>query len=54
MNQQIKISFPDGNQREFDSGITGGEIAKSISGKLAKVALAVKFNGKVLELWRPL
>jgi threonyl-tRNA synthetase len=54
MNKTITITFPDGNQREYPAGITGEEIAKSISHKLAKNALAVKFNGKVIELWRPI
>jgi threonyl-tRNA synthetase len=50
----IKITFPDGSQKEYPAGITAVEIAKSISSKLEKQALAVKFNGKVMELWQPL
>ncbi len=47
---QIKITFPDGNFKEFESGISGDQIAKSISISLAKVALAVKINGEIKDL----
>lgn len=53
-NSNISITFPDGNKREYPKGITPSEIAKGISHKLAKLALAVKYNGNVVELWRPL
>ena len=46
----IKITFPDGNSRDFDAGISGAEIAKSISISLAKVALAIKVNGELRDL----
>ncbi|HPF93229.1 MAG TPA: TGS domain-containing protein, partial [Tenuifilaceae bacterium] len=32
----VKITFPDGNIREYNKGVTGYEIAKSISDRLAK------------------
>lgn len=50
----IRITFPDGNERTFESGITAGEVASGISSRLGKEALAAKFNGTVVELWRPL
>lgn len=50
----IRITFPDGNERTFESGITAGEIASGISSRLGKEALAAKYNGTVVELWRPL
>ena len=53
-NSVVKITFPDGSQKEYPKGITPGEIAKGISHKLAKLALAAKFNGNVVELWRSL
>ena len=53
-NSVVKITFPDGSQKEYPKGITPGEIAKGISHKLAKLALAAKFNGNVIELWRSL
>ena len=54
MANQINISFPDGSVKTFDKGISGAEVAEGISRGLAKAALAVKFNGVVQELWRPL
>lgn len=50
MSHQIKITFPDGNSREFAQGISGAELAKSISISLAKVALAIKVNGELRDL----
>ncbi len=51
---KIKITFPDGNQKEFDSGITAYSIAESISGRLAKESLAAKVNGSIYDLYRPI
>lgn len=48
----IKITFPDGAIREFESGITTFEIAQSISNSLAKKALAAKFNGQLIDTTR--
>ncbi|HEN0676259.1 TPA: threonine--tRNA ligase [Streptococcus agalactiae] len=48
----IKITFPDGAIREFESGITTFEIAQSISNSLAKKALAGKFNGQLIDTTR--
>ncbi len=50
----VKISFPDGHAKEFPAGVTGAEIARSISEGLARNALAVEFNGDVIELSRPI
>ena len=50
----IKIKFPDESVREFESGVTGMEIAKSISNKLAKEALSVSVNGETIDLTRPI
>jgi threonyl-tRNA synthetase len=49
---KIKITFPDGAVKEFDSGISGYQIAKSISNRLADEVLAVKFNNSILDLNR--
>ncbi|MDN6030145.1 MAG: threonine--tRNA ligase [Lactococcus plantarum] len=48
----IKITFPDGAEKAFDSGVTTVEIAESISKSLAKKALAGKFNGKLIDTTR--
>lgn len=50
----LKISFPDGTVREFPKGVTGAEIARSISEGLARNALAIEVNGEVIELSRPI
>jgi len=50
----LKISFPDGTVREFPQGVTGADIARSISEGLARNALAIEVNGEVIELSRPI
>ncbi len=50
----IKITFPDGAVKEYKEGITGLEIAESISPRLAKEVLAVGFNGKTIDATLPL
>ena len=50
----IKITFPDGNVREFQAGVTAFEVAKSISEGLAKVVLSATVNGEVWDLTRPI
>jgi len=49
---KIKITFPDGAIKEFDSGITGYQIAQSISNRLADEVLAVRFNDTIKDLHR--
>lgn len=44
----IKIKFPDGNVKEFESGVTGLDIARGISSKLAKEVLSISVNGENL------
>jgi len=50
----ITITFPDGNQKDFAKGITGEEIAQSISPGLRKQALAIKLDDKFVDLRQPL
>ena len=50
----ITIIFPDGNKKEFDKGITGEEIAQSISPGLRRQSLAIKLDGELVDLRRPL
>lgn len=51
----LKVIFPDGQSREFAEAQTAMEVAKSISGKLAKKALAAKINNeKIVDLATPL
>ena len=49
---QIKITLPDGAVREFEQGVIGFTIAKSISTSLTKVALAIRVNGELRDLSR--
>ena len=48
----VKIKFPDGNVKEFESGVTGMDIAKSISHKLVKEVLSISVNGVTWDLMR--
>ncbi len=50
----IKISFPDGAQREFAAPITGLSIADAISSGLRRNAVAIKVNGALWDLSRPI
>ncbi|GGK80129.1 threonine--tRNA ligase [Rufibacter glacialis] len=50
----INITLPDGSIREYQEGVTGIEIAASISEGLARNVLAVKVNGQVWDLTRPI
>ena len=48
----IKITFPDNNTREYERGVSGLDIAKSISHKLAKAAFSVTVNDEIWDLTR--
>ena len=50
----IKITFPDGSVREFESGTTGLQIAQSISSRLAEEVLSCSINGEVCDLATPI
>ena len=50
----IKITLPDGSQREYPKGTNGIEIARSISEGLMRNVLAAKVNGKVQDATLPL
>ena len=50
----IKITFPDGTVREFEQGVTGLQIAESISPALARNVVSCGVNGETVELNRPL
>ncbi len=51
---KIKITFPDGSVREFDAGVNGLDIAKSIAPGLANAAVAVQRDGRVADLLAPI
>ncbi len=50
----INITFPDGSVRSYEQGVTGQEIAESISPVLARDVLACSINGETIELNRPI
>ena len=50
----IKITFPDGTVREYEQGVTGLQIAESISPALARNVLVCGVNGETVELNRPI
>lgn len=50
----ITLTLPDGSQREYPSGTTGRDVAASIGKRLAADALAIKVNGQVRDLARPI
>ncbi len=50
----IKITFPDKSVREYEAGVTGLQIAESISPRLAQDVLACGVNGETTELNRPI
>ena len=50
----IKITFPDNSVREYDKGVTGMQIAESISSRLAREVLAASVNGETWDLTRPI
>ncbi len=50
----INITFPDGNVRQYESGVTGHEIAESISSRLAQDVLSIGVNGDTWDLSRPI
>ena len=50
----IKITFPDGNQRDFNRGVTPLEIAKSISEGLARNTISALVDEKQVEVSTPI
>jgi len=50
----IQITFPDGNVRAYETGISSMDIARSISEGLAQRVLAARVNGEVWDLARPI
>ncbi|MCL2282608.1 MAG: threonine--tRNA ligase [Fibromonadales bacterium] len=51
---KIILTMPDNSEKTVESGVTGLEIAKSISEGLARKAIAVRLGEKILDLNRPL
>jgi len=50
----ITITFPDGKTKQYESGVTGYQIAQDISPRLAAEVLAMKVDGKLTDIQMPL
>ncbi len=53
-NGPVNVTLPDGSVRTYDAGATGMTVAESISKSLAKAAIAVKVDGALWDMSRPL
>ncbi|WP_439123879.1 threonine--tRNA ligase [Marivita sp.] len=51
---QISLTFPDGNARDYDAGVTSAEVAESISKSLSKKAISATVNGAHWDLQWPI
>jgi len=51
---QITLTFPDGNKREYDAGVTPAQVAESIATSLAKKAISATVNGAHFDLQWPI
>ncbi|SLN21484.1 threonine--tRNA ligase [Pseudooctadecabacter jejudonensis] len=54
MADQISLTFPDGNARDYDAGVTPAEVAASIATSLAKKAISATVNGQHWDLQWPI
>ncbi|MEE8305724.1 MAG: threonine--tRNA ligase, partial [Gammaproteobacteria bacterium] len=50
----VSLTFPDGNSRDFDAGVTGADVAGSIAKSLAKKAVAMVVDGELSDLSDPI
>ena len=51
---QISLTFPDGNSRDYDAGVTAAEVAESIAPSLAKRAISASLDGRHIDLAWPI
>ncbi len=51
---QITLTFPDGNKRDYDAGVTPAQVAESIATSLAKKAISATVNGAHFDLQWPI
>ncbi|MDO5631095.1 MAG: threonine--tRNA ligase [Paracoccus sp. (in: a-proteobacteria)] len=54
MADQITLTFPDGNARDYPAGVTAAEVAASIAPSLAKNAISASLNGQHIDLAWPI
>lgn len=50
----VSLTFPDGNARDYDAGVTPAQVAESISKSLAKKAISATVNGAHHDLQWPI
>ena len=50
----IKITFPDNTVKEFEAGISGLDIARNLSNRLAKEVLSITVNDNIWDITRPI
>ena len=50
----VAVTFPDGASRQFEPGVSGVDIAKSISPSLAKRSVAMTLDGALVDLASPI
>ena len=53
-SQSVSLTFPDGNARSFDAGVTPAQVAADISTSLAKKAISATVNGQHWDLQWPI
>ncbi|KIC42308.1 threonine--tRNA ligase [Ruegeria sp. ANG-R] len=53
-SQSVSLTFPDGNSRSFDAGVTPAQVAADISTSLAKKAISATVNGQHWDLQWPI
>ena len=51
---QISLTFPDGNARSYDAGVTPAQVAESISKSLSKKAISAQVDGAHFDLQWPI
>ena len=51
---EVRLTLPDGTVGSYPAGVTGAEVAQSIGAGLARAALAIRVNGEVRDLGRPI
>ncbi len=50
MSHSVTVTLPDGSKKSFDAPPTGADVARAIGPGLAKAALAIKLDGKLMDL----
>lgn len=53
-NNQLKLIFPDGSEKEFNFGVTPSEVAASISSSLVKKCVIAEVDGELVDMNSPL